>query len=177
MPHVIQAAALRGVMKTLAGVWIVSKQTGVISRRADGLWCGGHTALSHQPPLTGKLIKCLIMSSSCSCSADGVLAAGKGSLGRSSVWLPLPMVLPLHCYRKPFPPPQADLQKRLIQDMPLPSSAAPAGWPFGDMCQAQGPSADVFAHPRLWLGEEMDGKVSVISMGNRATPGRWSVIF
>lgn len=98
-----QAAALRGVMKTLAGVWIVSKQPGVLSRRADKLWCGGHTALYHQPPLTGKLIKCLIMSSPCFCSADSVLAVGKGSLGRSSAWLPLPMALPLHSYGKPFP--------------------------------------------------------------------------
>lgn len=70
--HVTQAAALRGVMKTLAGVWIVSKQPGVLSRRADKLWCGGHTALYHRPPLTGKLIKCLIMSSPCFCSADCV---------------------------------------------------------------------------------------------------------
>lgn len=163
-------------MKTLASVWIVSKQPGVLSRRADRLWCGGDTALSHWPLLTGKLIKCLIMSSPCSCSAEGLLAVGKGSLGRSSAWLTLPMAL---------------LWKILPSGLRLISSGTisskmclcphqrhiHAGWPSGDMCQHRDFLLMCLHTLSCGWGKEMDGKVSVISMGNRAMPGRWSVIF
>lgn len=55
--------------------------------------------------------------------------------------------------------PQVDLlQEHLIQDVPPPSSEACAMWPFGDMCARHRDctSADVFAHPQLWL-EKRDG--------------------
>lgn len=159
MPHVIQAAALRAVMRTLAGVWIASKQPGVLSRRADRLWCGGHRALSYWPPLTGKLIKCLVMSSPCS-SLQVCRLLAKAAWGGALPGSPCPWLCHCTAVESLSLWPQGDLLwKHLIQEVPLPSSEPCAVWPSGDMCQEQGLSADVFADPQLWLGKR-DGRES-----------------
>lgn len=106
MPHVIQAAAFWGVVKTLTGAWTASKRPGVISRGDDRLWHRGTHSFVPSAFLARKADKVSrneltvfsLHRQFC------LLAFCKCSLGRSSAWLAVARSSAdaLFCRRKSF---------------------------------------------------------------------------